>query len=248
MTVLNLLAVLLLLVAAGPASGQTGMSGDVRTFGTSAEVAHTVAIGEFQLRSTDAGLEFFNATMLTRGCEAIAPVTPACRYFADLRLPAGAQLVRLELDGCDTSTTGEIQFTVLRKPGANALPVDLLGTAGTTGVTAQPGCAIFPATLSTPETIDNAGNAYFLDVNVVGVAPRFAAVRAVYRLQVSPPPATATFGDVPTSHPFFQFVEALVASGITAGCGGGDYCPDAPLTRGQMAVFLGKALGLQFAP
>lgn len=32
-------------------------------------------------------------------------------------------------------------------------------------------------------------------------------------------------------------------SGITAGCGTG-YCPDNPVTRGQMAVFLTKALGL----
>jgi hypothetical protein len=26
----------------------------------------------------------------------------------------------------------------------------------------------------------------------------------------------------------------------------GNFCPDGPLTRGQMAVFLSKALGLQF--
>jgi hypothetical protein len=58
----------------------------------------------------------------------------------------------------------------------------------------------------------------------------------------------ASFGDVPTNHPFFPFVEALVASGITAGSGGGNYCPDAPLTRGQMAVFLAIALGLHFVP
>ena len=63
---------------------------------------------------------------------------------------------------------------------------------------------------------------------------------------VSPPPATPTFGDVPTGHPYFQFVEALVKSGVTGGCGGGNYCPDQPLTRGQMAVFLAKALGLQW--
>ena len=37
--------------------------------------------------------------------------------------------------------------------------------------------------------------------------------------QVSPAPAAASFGDVPPSHPFFQFIEALTASGITAGCG-----------------------------
>ena len=48
------------------------------------------------------------------------------------------------------------------------------------------------------------------------------------------------------SHPFFQHVEALATSGITAGCGGGNFCPDHPLTRGQMAVFLAKALGLHW--
>ena len=64
--------------------------------------------------------------------------------------------------------------------------------------------------------------------------------------RVSPAPAVASFDDVPASHPFFQFVEALVKSGVTGGCGGGSYCPDAPLTRGQMAVFLSKALGLQW--
>lgn len=44
------------------------------------------------------------------------------------------------------------------------------------------------------------------------------------------------------------FAGMLVASGITAGCGSGNYCPDAPLTQGQMAVFLAKALGLQWPP
>ena len=67
-----------------------------------------------------------------------------------------------------------------------------------------------------------------------------------YRLQVSPAPGAATFSDVPTNHPFFQFVEALAASGITGGCGTGIYCPNQPVTRGQMAVFLSKALGLHF--
>jgi S-layer homology domain len=53
---------------------------------------------------------------------------------------------------------------------------------------------------------------------------------------------------VPTSHPFFPFVQALVAAGITSGCGGGRFCVDDPITRGQMAVFLSLGLGLHFAP
>ncbi len=67
-----------------------------------------------------------------------------------------------------------------------------------------------------------------------------------WRRSVSPPPDVATFNDVPASHPFFQFIEALSASGITGGCAPGKFCPDAPLTRGQMAVFLSKALGLHW--
>src|SRR5262245_3436934 len=49
--------------------------------------------------------------------------------------------------------------------------------------------------------------------------------------------------DSPVGHPQRPYIEALVASGITAGCGNGNYRPDAPLTRGQMAVFLSKGLG-----
>jgi hypothetical protein len=74
----------------------------------------------------------------------------------------------------------------------------------------------------------------------------FITFNVDYKLQVSPAPVVATFADVPTDDPFFQFVEALAASGITVGCGGGNFCPDQPLTRGQMAVFLAKALGLHF--
>ena len=87
--------------------------------------------------------------------------------------------------------------------------------------------------------------AFFPDEAVPGEI-RLRSVRLLFRRQISPAPAVATFADVPTSHPFFQFVEALSASGITAGCGTAIYCPDAPLTRGQMAVFLSKALGLHW--
>ena len=71
-------------------------------------------------------------------------------------------------------------------------------------------------------------------------------MKIIWRRQVSPPPATPTFGDVPASDSAFPFIEALAASGITAGCAGGNYCPDANLTRRQMAVFLAKALGLHW--
>jgi hypothetical protein len=73
---------------------------------------------------------------------------------------------------------------------------------------------------------------------------KFNDVAIYYHRVLSPAPATADFGDVPKSSPQFQFIEALFHDGITAGCGSGDYCPNNPVTRGQMAVFLAKALGL----
>ena len=37
-------------------------------------------------------------------------------------------------------------------------------------------------------------------------------------------------------------INALASSGITVGCGPSLFCPDAPVTRGQMAAFLHRAL------
>jgi endo-1,4-beta-xylanase len=53
-------------------------------------------------------------------------------------------------------------------------------------------------------------------------------------LSIVPP----TFADVPASHPFYAYVEAVAREGITAGCGSGNYCPSAPVSRGQAAVLL----------
>ena len=37
----------------------------------------------------------------------------------------------------------------------------------------------------------------------------------------------------------------LAGENITGGCGGTNYCPQNPNTRGQMAVFIVKTFGLQ---
>jgi hypothetical protein len=60
-----------------------------------------------------------------------------------------------------------------------------------------------------------------------------------------PPAAAGIFTDVPPSDPFAPWIEELAAEGVTAGCGGGAYCPAAPNTRGQMAVFLSRTFGLK---
>jgi len=50
----------------------------------------------------------------------------------------------------------------------------------------------------------------------------------------------ADFLDVPQGDSFHAFVEKVFRNGVTAGCGGGNYCRPNPVTRAQMAVFLLK--------
>jgi|GEM_PF-2623348 len=59
-----------------------------------------------------------------------------------------------------------------------------------------------------------------------------------------PQPARQRFLDVPPSRGGYPFIEDFAARGITAGCGGGNFCPDQEVTRGPMAVFLIRALGV----
>jgi len=59
-----------------------------------------------------------------------------------------------------------------------------------------------------------------------------------------PPPCTGVFDDVECPGLFTDFVEELSARAIAAGCGGANYCPSNPTTRGQMAPFLVKTFGL----
>jgi hypothetical protein len=53
-----------------------------------------------------------------------------------------------------------------------------------------------------------------------------------------------SFSDVPASHRFATAINRLATAGITSGCGGGRFCPDGLVTRGQMAAFLQRSLGL----
>ncbi|MEX0880714.1 MAG: S-layer homology domain-containing protein [Thermoanaerobaculia bacterium] len=60
----------------------------------------------------------------------------------------------------------------------------------------------------------------------------------------TPPACVGTFPDVPCTNPFAPWIEDLADRQITGGCGGGNYCPTAATTRGQMAPFLVKTFGL----
>ncbi|HEY0515463.1 MAG TPA: S-layer homology domain-containing protein [Thermoanaerobaculia bacterium] len=65
----------------------------------------------------------------------------------------------------------------------------------------------------------------------------------------SPPACTSpAFADMPCTSPFAPWVNELVRRGVTAGCGGGNYCPDSVVNRDQMAVFVSTTFGLPVPP
>ena len=70
-------------------------------------------------------------------------------------------------------------------------------------------------------------------------------LRAKHGQNYVPPTATGTvFGDVPATHWAAAWIEQLASEGVTSGCDASDYCPDASLTRAQMAVFIVRTFGL----
>ena len=222
-----------------------------RTFGTASEAVLTLTAYDFDTgRDSDptdgTSVGGSLSSGLYRHCDGAA-----CRSFlAGLPLPAGAVVSRIEIEACDEDGGAQVQFAVIRTASPDGGVTFDPAVAGSTGIADAPGCGFFAVNLA-GFTVDNRNNYYLA---FVGPGPtnltRFAAFRVFYRRQVSPAPALATFGDVPTTHLFHRFVEALAAAGITAGCSAAPprYCPDAPVTRGQMAVFLSRALGLHFAP
>jgi hypothetical protein len=174
------------------------------------------------------------------------------RAIAQLPVPDGALLTQLTYWAYDTNADLDLSYDVYetcQAPGGGLPFVTPIGHASPAFSTGQYDGFIAFSHL----TADATNCAYSVRVTFAPAGHECVQgglevekFRVAWVRQVSPPPAAPTFADVPTGHPFFQFVEALAKSGITGGCGGGNFCPDAPLTRGQMAVFLAKALGLQW--
>ena len=56
------------------------------------------------------------------------------------------------------------------------------------------------------------------------------------------------FADVPSTASFFTEIGKIAARGITLGCSTGVFCPDNSVTRGEMAAFIVRALGVPNPP
>jgi len=238
---------LLIAFANGPLFAQAlnAPAASPKTYGTDQISYYRIAASEFTLLVTE-GQTYSDESFVAGGQYQRFSSTSQGTFIASPHLPSGALVTYFELDSCDTDPVNDVV--------AYLILCDDLGNASSPAAELQSShnavqCGYTAADVSASGIqVDNYRNQITIEVHTVSGtdATRFAGVIIGYRLQVSPAPPLADFNDVPTTHPFFQFIEALYASGITAGCGGGNYCPDSPLTRGQMAVFLAKALGLQW--
>lgn len=56
------------------------------------------------------------------------------------------------------------------------------------------------------------------------------------------PAGNSLFNDIPPSSSYCRHVHFIAAQGITTGCTATEYCPTDTITRGQMAVFLSRAM------
>ena len=111
--------------------------------------------------------------------------------------------------------------------------IERLYGAGITG-----GCSTSPLNYCPEQTVTRAQMAVFLERGIRG--PTY-----------SPPSVSGGtgFSDVPADYWAGAWIKQLAADGITGGCGSGTYCPESPVTRAQMAVFLLRSKhGASYSP
>ena len=95
------------------------------------------------------------------------------------------------------------------------------------------GCSINPLQYCSEGTVTRAQMAVFLE-------------RGIHGSSYNPPAVGGStgFSDVPINYWAGAWIKQLAAEGITGGCGNGNYCPEASVTRAQMAVFLVRTFSL----
>lgn len=116
----------------------------------------------------------------------------------------------------------------------NGIVADFIEQIYAEGITA--GCATDPLRYCPQDPVTRAQMAIFL-------------LRAEHGSGYDPPPAAGIFDDVPLTHPFVEWIEQLYEEGVTAGCSMTPlrFCPNDPVSRGQMAVFLSRTFDLSAA-
>jgi hypothetical protein len=166
-------------------------------------------------------------------------------FLAGAELPQGALIDALVLYYDDPSPTSGVSANLYGLTGYDGASTGsaLIATAQSSGSSGK-GYQTTAVTHTVNTSIFLGGSQYIVQVSTSDTG--FRGVEIWWERQMSPAPATATFSDVPTTDSFFRAIEAFSASGITSGCGGGNFCPNQPVTRQEVAKFFARALGLSY--
>ena len=201
-----------------------------------------LSLGHAAFRGQQSNVSFF------MGADGYLYSTSGATYVASVVLPEGAVITQIcvyaKVDDAGQPVSASLDRERLLAGGQGPPGWGSLGSA-TDDVAIGYGVVCSDLAYEVHNQFDGYNVAHDLLVDAQGTSG-FGGVRLTWHRQVSPAPASATFADVQPGDFGFQQIEALVASGITGGCGNGNYCPNATLTRAQMAVFLAKALGLHW--
>ena len=201
------------------------------------------------LDACDAFSRYNSHTYEATNCTLIRPIsTESSTAIAfPVHLPSGALLHAVRIYFYDNTISTDISAGLYSKDSYGSASF----IAGLTPPSFSGGDSNYTAS-GLSITIDNkpaTGNTYYVLAILHGTPTTYEGIYRIsfwYKLQVSPDPAYASFSDVPVGHWAHQYVEALYASGITAGYADGTFRPGEPVLRGQMATFLSKALGLHW--
>lgn len=213
--------------------------GDPRAYGTNWTVNR---IGSAQFVPSQSGTGYaYEGT-------ALYSTAPNGYFRAAAHVPSGAFLEYIYLDYCANVIGGDVWAFLWSCDHDD--PFSCTQLAFLPSVTQTVCTAVYQDLSPKNYTVNNNTKDLYVEVVTKGgyLDSSFTGVSIYYQLQVSPAPATATFADVPTSYVYFRAIEALAKAGVTSGCGGGNFCPNQSLTRGEMAKFLAVALGLAWPP
>ncbi len=161
-----------------------------------------------------------SATSGTGNGTVVATVQP----YAPPQVNPADRTTTLAIAGQNVSVLEDFTVAQFTDVPASSYQFDAVNLLKTKNITA--GCG--PSTYCPAQIITRAQMAIFI-VRAVYGSDNFTIGNTQYFADVSP----STFG--------YTWIEKMYELGITAGCGGGNYCPDSQVTRDQMAIFIIRA-------
>ena len=195
----------------------------------------------------------FNAFILTStlGPDNFYDVPQSSPFYSAIHTVAAAGITAGcgSGDYCPNASVSRAQMAVFllkARHGTSYAPPAATGTVFT-DVSAQSFAAAWIEELAAEQISSGCGGGGFCPTaSVTRAQMAVFLLKALEGPAYAPPPATGSvFSDVPAGAFAASWIEDLAARGITSGCGGGNFCPTNPNTRGQMAVFLVSTFSLQ---